>query len=290
MFRFGSIRSALVVDFENMLFLRPERVNNWLTWLEDGHFDRGIRRKFLLKRIYLNAQAHRHIKTFEQAGFEVIYVEHFAGLSNSADILMAMDLAEHSQKRTGINEYILITTDSDFVPVLQRLENRGKKTAIVADNQNPNIYTTYRQHADFVIPRSQLSDEAVRYVRPAKKKGLLRRVLSGDAAKAASKPLFGAAKPSSVPASGPDDLRRALDLVIKLTSRTPNLCVSHKKITEALLGGITGFATSGPTSFLGLGSFKKLMLELARRDERINVADSYRGGVDVKYVPGKDEA
>jgi hypothetical protein len=54
----------------------------------------------------------------------------------------------------------------------------------------------------------------------------------------------------------------------------------------AALKAVPGFTTSGKNSYLGKGSYKALMKEVARRDARVKVVvDKPRGGTGVRYVP-----
>ena len=164
------LRSALYIDFENVP-LPPDAIAKWLAWLEDGLFDaQGRRRRFLQKRVYWNSHAERHRELFESHGFSVVLVGKFSGLKNGADIRMAMDVVEATYTRSEIDEYILLTSDSDFVPVLVRLREKGKRSAIVATEHRPNIHTTYGLYADALIPSRRLP-EAAQYVR--RKRGLL---------------------------------------------------------------------------------------------------------------------
>jgi hypothetical protein len=159
------IRSALYIDFENVP-LPPDSIANWLAWLEDGVFDSsGRKRRFLQKRVYWNSHAERHRAMFERHGIAPILIGKYSGLKNGADIRMAMDVIETTYTRSEIDEFILLTGDSDFVPVLERLRLKAKLSAIVATEHRPNIHTTYHRRADILIPSRRLT-EAAQYRRP----------------------------------------------------------------------------------------------------------------------------
>jgi uncharacterized protein (TIGR00288 family) len=273
------IRSALFIDFENMP-LPANAIPNWLAWLEDGMFDQGNRRQFLLKRVYWNAAAEKHREAFQSHDFDVVHCDRFHGLPNSVDMRMAVDIVETTYTNPNIDEFILITRDSDFVPVLQRLDEKRKRTAFVANETDINIYTTFRQHADVIIPLRALN-AAKQYVRSTD--GLLGKIgrtlrqqqKAGKVTAAAKPPL-----PTSQPAVDPMQL--ALDRVIKTASLNPNKETAQTKILKALTS-VPGFTSSGKNSYLGKGSYRELMKELARTDPRIKVIDHQRG-MGVKYV------
>ncbi|MGE3916864.1 MAG: NYN domain-containing protein, partial [Hyphomicrobiaceae bacterium] len=133
------IRSALYIDFENVP-LPPDAIANWLAWLEDGAFEAsGHRRHFLQKRVYWNSHAERNRELFQRHGFSAVLVGKFAGLKNGADIRMAMDVVETTYTRAEIDEVILLTGDSDFVPELERQNHTAKRSAIVVTEHRPTI-------------------------------------------------------------------------------------------------------------------------------------------------------
>ena len=166
------IKSALFIDFENMPLAR-ETIDNWLAWLEDGKFDGDKRRRFLLKQVYWNSSALRFKSVYEASGFNTVPCDRYFGLANSVDVQMAIDIIEATYQHPGIDEYILITADTDFVPVLKRLREMQKRTAFMINETKLNIHTTYRQHADVLIPIRELI-LARQYERP--QPGLLRRL------------------------------------------------------------------------------------------------------------------
>jgi hypothetical protein len=79
-------------------------------------------------------------------------------------------------------------------------------------------------------------------------------------------------------------MQQAVDRVIKVTSLKPNKETAQAKIVAALKA-VPGFSTSGKRSYLGKGSYKALMKDVARLDARVKVVDKPRGGTGVRYVP-----
>jgi hypothetical protein len=149
-FRF---RSALFIDHKNVGRVCPAgSIRNWIAWLEDGKFDNGRRRTFLETRVYWNPSALKYEEAFKNAGFTTVLCEKFAKPKNGADIAIALDVADFIRDRPRIREYVLFTTDTDFVPVLKKLRVNARRTAVLVEESQAQAYGTYRRHADIVIP------------------------------------------------------------------------------------------------------------------------------------------
>ena len=299
-------RSAVYIDFEN-LPLPPEAIANWLAWLEDGVFDAsGRRRRFLQKRVYWNSHAERHRELFERHGFVSILIGKFSGLKNGADIRMAMDVVEATYTRSEIDEYLLLTGDSDFVPVLDRLREKSKRSGIVATEHRPNIHTTYHLHADVLISARRLATEAPQYRRPRlgflarmlmRREPALPRVPAPAGATKVPMPIKGAnplpqtpkpppmapavATPTAEPHPG---IEIALARVVDLLSRQPRNYMAQKRVL-AELDQVPGFKRQGADAYLGLRDYRALMRELAKRDKRITVVGQPGGGTGVVFMP-----
>ncbi len=309
------IRSALYIDGEN-IGLPAETLVNWLAWLEDGEFDGQKPRRFLAKRIYWNSNSERHKDIFEAHGFEVILCDKFSGLRNGADIRMAMDIVESTHTLSRIDEYILVTRDSDFVSVLNRLREKHKATAIVADESRPEIHTTMRHHADILIPMRRLV-EARTYIRLPAKRGILARIRRRQPVASPSTPRSTTSLPTKPVAASPRGARTgripappvlqqaetkkprnppptaatetaltdALARVVKLArSRKPNTNTGRKSVM-AELAKVPGFKPEGTGRFLGFGGYYSLLQELARRDPRLVLVTEASGGIAMKFTP-----
>jgi hypothetical protein len=298
------IRSALYIDFENVP-LPPDAIAGWLAWLEDGAFDPDKRRRrFLQKRVYWNSHAERSRDIFHKHGFLPILVGKYSGLKNGADIRMAMDVVEATYTRPEIDEFILLTGDSDFVPVLERLRAKSKRSAIVATEHRPNIHTTYHRSADLIIPSRRLT-EAAQYVRP--RSALMARLRLAatsrpSVAKTAQPSVVSAraiagASQRSEPRGSPVSrarqsretdpvpvLETAARNVVKLLMQQPRNYVAQKRVLVEL-DRVPGFKRQGPTAYLGAGSYKALMTELTRIEPRITVVEQPGGGTGIVFIP-----
>src|SRR5262249_45369867 len=127
------IRSALLIDFDNIVGATNgdfgRTIPNWIAWLEDGKFDRGRRRRnFLVKRVYWHAQNNGYRPAFEGHDFDAITCESFVDNKSTADMIIALDALQATYDDKSIQEYVVLTTDTDFVPLVERLGNRSKQT------------------------------------------------------------------------------------------------------------------------------------------------------------------
>lgn len=285
-------RSALFFDFENIpTKVTSEGVAALVAWLEDGRFDEpGGKRKLVCKRIYWNSAAERHRETFESAGFEVVLCEKFSTMKNGADIRMALDIAETCWKQPEIKEYILFTTDSDFVPVLQRLTEKAKTSAILVNEAKINSHTAFKIFADVLVPTRQLG-EALSYQR--QDKGLLSALRKSPARSASTPPTVGpttkghAPRPAGKVRKTPNEeelLAQAERIVVRVAGRTPKKHVSRRKI-ESQLQQIDGFKKTGAAAYLGKHHYQGLMMALSKRDKRIKVEPEKGHSASVMYVP-----
>ncbi len=140
------VRSALLVDFDNVHITLKDRgrddlagrIAHWVAWLEDGGFDpRGRRRKFLTKRVYWNGHFDLHREVFEDAGFDAFACRgQTASKKSSADIVITLDAIEILSEHPSVKEVILLSMDTDFVPVVNRLQAKGLAVAAMGNEEN----------------------------------------------------------------------------------------------------------------------------------------------------------
>jgi hypothetical protein len=291
------LRSALFVDFENIgSRMSPAALRAMTAWLEDGRFDEaGRKRRLVSKRVYWNSSAEKHRDTFEAAGFEVVLCEKFSAMKNGADIRMALDVLDSCWKAPGIKEYILFTTDSDFVPVLQRLTEKRKLSAILVNEATMVSHTAFRIYADLLVPVRELTSEGLSYTRPehgwlqalVKRRPAHAGAASGRTAATPVRPAqAGAAVDQTQGKAGPalSLLAQAERAVLRVASRTPQKFVPRKDIEEELQL-IKGFKKAGPNAYLGKQHYQGLMLEVARMNKRIKVQQGRNNSASVMYVP-----
>ena len=79
---------------------------------------------------------------FLRAGFEVIDCPPLtAQLKNSADIRMVMDVRDYLHHDTYFEEFIILSGDADFTPVLHRLRAHARRTVIFSNDYTASPYT-----------------------------------------------------------------------------------------------------------------------------------------------------
>jgi hypothetical protein len=171
------MKSALFVDFDNVFTqlraLQPAAAERfarqpveWMRWLvdrlgvPDGHPDRAARRRVLVRRCYLNPnwyQQYRH--AFLRAGFEIVDCPPVTSQGKtSTDIHMVLDIIELLQHETRYDEFIVLSADADFTPVLRKLRRYDRRTSVLAIGF-PSA--AYQASADLLIDERLFIEEAL---------------------------------------------------------------------------------------------------------------------------------
>ncbi|MDX2258601.1 MAG: NYN domain-containing protein, partial [Hyphomicrobiaceae bacterium] len=79
---------------------------------------------------------------FLRSGFEVIDCPPLtAQLKNSADIRMVMDVRDYLLHDTYFDEFVILSSDADFTPVLHRLRQHARRTVVYANDYTAAPYT-----------------------------------------------------------------------------------------------------------------------------------------------------
>jgi hypothetical protein len=169
-------RTALFVDFENVYIgLRnssPEAARRfatdparWVRWMEQdlGPFlvEDDERPRALLRRIcYLDPASSRQYRSyFTRAGFRVVDCPALTAMGkNSADIHMVLDIVDTLGHPTRFDEFIVLSADADFTPVLLRLREHDRRTAMLV---NGPTAVALQAACDFAIPDTMFIEEAL---------------------------------------------------------------------------------------------------------------------------------
>lgn len=141
---------ALFIDFDN-IYSGLQRVapqaaeafatdpSSWLRWLETGmpvedSPEGGDPRRILVRRCYLNPRVYQKYRAyFVLAGFDVVDCPPLTQQGKtSADIRMAMDVLDTLGHQTFFDEFVILSGDADFTPVLLRLRAHDRRTVILA--------------------------------------------------------------------------------------------------------------------------------------------------------------
>jgi hypothetical protein len=170
----GAVLSTVFVDYDN-IYLSLKRKNEeaakrfakdaalWLREIESGRLITPTNgsnftapRRIVMSRCYGNPVPRRNANDnstdmnsfpfvrhhFLRAGFEVIDCPPLtAQLKNSADIRMVMDVRDFLNHETRFDEFILLSGDADFTPVLHRLRAHARRTVVFANDHTAQPYT-----------------------------------------------------------------------------------------------------------------------------------------------------
>ncbi len=170
----GSLLSTVFVDYDN-IYLSLKRKNEeaakrfakdagyWLTEIMSGRLitptngpELTIPRRIVMNRCYGNPVPRRNAHDnstdmnsfpfvrhhYLRAGFEVIDCPPLtAQLKNSADIRMVMDVRDYLLHDTYFDEFIILSGDADFTPVLHRLRQHARRTVIYSNDYTAAPYT-----------------------------------------------------------------------------------------------------------------------------------------------------
>lgn len=170
----GAVLSTVFVDYDN-IYLSLKRKNEeaakrfakdaalWLREIESGRLITPTAgasftqpRRIVMSRCYGNPVPRRNATDnstdmnsfpfvrhhFLRAGFEVIDCPPLtAQLKNSADIRMVMDVRDMLTHETRFEEFILLSGDADFTPVLHRLRAHARRTVVFANDHTAQPYT-----------------------------------------------------------------------------------------------------------------------------------------------------
>jgi len=167
----GAFLSALFVDYDNVYLSLRRRSEEAAArfaqtptlWMEQIVSGRLVRRRtgsqeqsrrLAVNRVYGNPVPRRAGREndpnsfifvrhhFIRAGFEVVDCPPLtAQLKNGSDTRMAIDVRDLIEHRTRFDEFILLSGDADFTPVLHRLREYDRATVIYANDHTAQPYT-----------------------------------------------------------------------------------------------------------------------------------------------------
>jgi hypothetical protein len=171
----GVCLSALFIDFDNIylsLKARDEEAASrfsrnpafWLAQVVSGSLIRsenmpaGIRRRIAVGRCYGNPVPRRTGRdgtgdpssfafvrhNFMRAGLEVVDCPHLTSqFKNSSDIRIACDVRDYLDHATRFDEFIILSGDADFTPVLLSLRSHNRQTVIYTNEYTSPYYKAF---------------------------------------------------------------------------------------------------------------------------------------------------
>ena len=146
---FDEVYSALYVDFDNIYtrFLEadPEAARafgmapyRWVRWIENHAlrilYGDGVRRRILKRMCYLNPQRYQEFRYhFIRSAFQVVDCPPLTTRGKtSTDIHLVMDCMDDLSHPTHFDEFIILSGDADFTPLLIRLQEHARRTLFLA--------------------------------------------------------------------------------------------------------------------------------------------------------------
>lgn len=166
------LRAALLLDFDNVVSglvqgagvevaLRfASEPESWLPWLSAG-----TARRWLVRRCYMNPAgyieegSYRHFYSrfrpaLMGAGFEVQDCPRLTRFKNAADLRIVIDAMDLLTAPVFYDEFTLLSSDSDFVPLLLRLRAADRRTRLLA---HPAVGRAVRGATDSVVGLDELA-------------------------------------------------------------------------------------------------------------------------------------
>lgn len=269
--------SAVFVDYDN-IYLSLKRKSEeaakrfakdagvWLREIESGRLitatnapTDNVKRRIVMNRCYGNPVPRRNQNDnstdmnsfpfvrhhFLRSGFEIVDCPPLtAQLKNSSDIRMVMDVRDFLTHETHFDEFIILSGDADFTPVLHRLRAHARRTVIFANDFTAAPYTA-------------ISDGEVREA------DLINLILTGQIGDQRD------AAPIALSASaGLDDVRRDILNEVATVVRGAPAPVPLEALAERAQRAL-GHDKTVATGWAGAGSFRELLAKGLPEDVRI---------------------
>lgn len=175
---FDEVYSALYVDFDNIytrfLDADPEAARNfgtapyrWVRWIENHAlrilYGEGVRRRILKRMVYLNPQRYQEFRFhFTRSAFQVVDCPPLTTRGKtSTDIHLVMDCMDDLSHSTHFDEFIILSGDADFTPLLIRLQEHARRTLVLSVGYSSPAYTaaaSWRIREDWFLQQA-LKDE-----------------------------------------------------------------------------------------------------------------------------------
>jgi hypothetical protein len=166
--RSEQLRSALFVDFDNIYIglenqFSTSIANNfasnpekWTSWIERNATiaSNGARpggRRLLLRRCYMNPENFSPFRRkLTQAAFDVIDCPKLTDQGKTCtDIHLIMDVLDALAHPVHLDEFVILSGDADFTPLLRRLRRHDRFTTILS----PGLAAAaYKASCDSIIP------------------------------------------------------------------------------------------------------------------------------------------
>jgi hypothetical protein len=138
-------KTALFLDFDN-IYIRLKDIDlsmaesfatepgNWLNWFEQANFGGAGKRRILVRKCFLNpVHFHDFRPYFIRSAFHVIDCPPLTSQGKtSADIHMVMEILAALDHHTRFDEFIIMSGDADFTPLLIKLRENDRRAGILS--------------------------------------------------------------------------------------------------------------------------------------------------------------
>ncbi len=171
---FEEVYSALYVDFDNIytrwLEMEPDAAracgtmpHRWVKWLEIHAlrmlYGDGVRRRILKRMCYLNPQRYQEFRYhFIRGAFQVVDCPPLTNQGKtSTGIHLVMDCMDDLSHSTRFDEFIILSGDADFTPLLIRLQEHARRTLVLSVGYSSPAYTaaaSWRIREDWFIQQA----------------------------------------------------------------------------------------------------------------------------------------
>ena len=279
----GPVLSAIFVDYDN-IYLSLKRKNDeaakrfakdaglWLKAIETGELVTATndlfepaKRRIVMSRCYGNPVPRRNQADnstdmssfpfvrhhFLRGGFEIIDCPPLtAQLKNSSDIRMVMDVRDSLTHDTYFDEFVILSGDADFTPVLHRLRAHARRTVIFANDHTAAPYTA-------------ISDGEVR------ESDLLKLLLDGKITTT-----VGTAPAIAVSSASIDAIRDEIILDVVANVRATSSPLPLEVLADRAMRALGHDKTIG-TNWAGAGNFRELLARALPEDVRMTAAAPY---------------
>lgn len=175
---FDEVYSALYVDFDNIytriLEADPDAARafgfspyRWVRWIENHAlrilYGDGVRRRILKRTCYLNPERYREFRNpFIRSAFQVVDCPPLTSRGKtSTDIHLVMDCMDDLSHSTHFDEFIILSGDADFTPLLIRLQEHARRTLVLSVGYSSPAYAaaaSWRIREDWFIQQALRDD------------------------------------------------------------------------------------------------------------------------------------
>ncbi len=270
----GPLLSTIFIDYDN-IYLSLKRKNDeaakrfakdagvWLREIESGRLitpTNGLAattpRRIVMNRCYGNPVPRRNASDnatdmnsfpfvrhhFLRAGMEAVDCPPLTSqLKNSADIRMVMDVRDLLGHDTYFDEFIILSGDADFTPLLHRLRAHARRTVVFANDHTAAPYTA-------------IADGEIREA------NLISLLLEGATSATETEAAPAAATAQTAPSSAPslDAMRREILAEVVGWVKSAGQPVPLEALADRAVRTLGHDRTVG-TGWAGAGSFSNLL-------------------------------